>query len=92
MDELAYFLSVAVSQQQAAQFRLARQREEDRSRKQQRFARVVSYDASTGEVLVSENGGGVVAAKSLSASALSAGLICSYFIEDGSAVGWVDTV
>ena len=67
-------------------------REEERNQRQQRFARVISHDADTGEVLVAENGGGVVAAKSLSASALSAGMICSYFIEDGSAIGWVDTV
>jgi hypothetical protein len=85
-------LRQAIQEQQEEQYRRAVQREEDDRTRQQRYAKIVGYDASTGHYLISENSGGAMAVRSLTNASLPVGAIVSYFKEDDSSPGFVDAI
>ncbi len=83
-------LTQAIQQAQSEQYRRAVQAEEDEQYRQQRRAKIVGYDAATGQYLVSVDGSGAMRARSLTTANLPVGAIVSYFREGGSA--FVDAI
>jgi hypothetical protein len=84
-------LQQAIQEQQDEQYRRAVEREEGDRTRQQRYVKIVGYDSASGHYWVSENSGGAMRARSLTNASLPVGAIVSYFREDDSSPGFVDS-